>query len=262
MRALLTAVVVAIRLAAAPLGFLASQPPVKDAKPDVEALKLEFPAKVAVGEEFTVTAPIRNNVGELRVYNLRLGLLGQYEVVVPDAEQIVILEANATRMVKWRVKRTGPEAGSIYVESTPLDLGKPRPVTPGARLDAADEAALSKTWKGMFTDKRDNEYRAVVNLQFSADKTLHGRIEWTLTKSKRDDYQAKIGLAGIEFVWGLFDADKRLLTLEGYRRDDPHRILGLDKYMLSLAKDGARLGGSTWDHGNLDGRLDLMPMGK
>jgi len=88
---------------------------------------------------------------------------------------------------------------------------------------------------------------------------VEGQIRWTLKEATREDYRGKIGLTGTEFVWGSYDASIRQLVIKGYRRDDPHVILGLDRYTLTLDADMKKLDGKTWNNGRLDGRFELSP---
>jgi hypothetical protein len=252
----------ALLLVAALMQPALAQPPGQNGKPAIQVLLLEFPANIQLGEEFTLTAPVRNPSNDLQVVNVRLIVPPQLQLLAPSAEQIIILEAQTAQSVRWRLKRVGMQAFNVTVHAEPVVFAKPANATLGLKLAAADQDALGQRWQGIFTDKRGNEYQAVLTLQFNADKTLHGRIDWKLTKSQRADYQSKLGLTGVEYVWGVFDPGVRLLGLEGYRRDDPHGILGLDKYLLTLGNNGATLAGKTWDHGSWDGRLDLTPVGK
>ena len=97
-------------------------------------------------------------------------------------------------------------------------------------------------------------------MRVGTDGAAEGKILWTLKKSNRPDYQDKLGKAGTEFVRGSYDAKSRELLIEGYRRDDPAGILGLDRYKQSFGKTNKTLGGPTWGHGEWDGRLDLTSM--
>jgi hypothetical protein len=95
------------------------------------------------------------------------------------------------------------------------------------------------------------------SLRTSANGDANGAITWTLRKSSRPEYQAKLGLTGIEHVRGRYDPGTRLLNLDGYRLDDPNKILGTDRYRMVVAENLKAMGGITWDHGRWTGRIFL-----
>jgi hypothetical protein len=123
-------------------------------------------------------------------------------------------------------------------------------------VSEADRAALAGPWKGLWLSDT-HEYEASLTLVVAANGQAEGSITWTLRKSNRPDYQPKIGMIGIEHVRGRFDPRSSLLSLDGYRLDDPNKILGTDKYRLVLADNRKTMGGITWDHNTWAGRIFL-----
>jgi hypothetical protein len=75
----------------------------------------------------------------------------------------------------------------------------------------------------------------------------------------RPDYAGKEGRTGVEYIWGSYAPQSRSLNLEGYRRDDPQGILGLDKYRLTLSENLGEIQGITWDHGTWKAVFRLSP---
>ena len=55
---------------------------------------------------------------------------------------------------------------------------------------------------------------------------------------------------------GRFEARCGLLSLDGWRKDDPDSILGLDTYRLVLTENGRALVGPTRSHGDWEGRFE------
>jgi hypothetical protein len=92
-----------------------------------------------------------------------------------------------------------------------------------------------------------------MRLEMGADDGVQGQITWTLEQSPRKEEKSKIGLTGIEYVGGTFDPASGVLLMEGYEKDDPNTILGLDRYRLFLAENGTVIGGITWHHGEWTG---------
>lgn len=119
-----------------------------------------------------------------------------------------------------------------------------------------DRAALAGPWKGLWVSDT-HEYEASLTMQVAASGRIEGAITWTLRKSSRPDYQSKVGLTGVEHVRGQFNPDTGLVTLTGYRLDDPNKILGTDKYRLAVGDSRKTMGGITWDHGTWAGRIFL-----
>jgi hypothetical protein len=221
----------------------------------VELVSLDFPRDAAVGAEFTVTATVRSRLPRLTLVNLRLAYTN-VQLLAPAAEQLFFLEGNATHSIRWRVKRTGAEAGQIVTGMTLLTPGRPGAETAPFAVPAPDLTALRQVWVGEWTSP-DSRFDAEMRLTLTADGRVDGQLAWTLRKSPRPEDQAKLGFTGTEHVWGTYDPRSRTLVLEGYRRDDPHQILGLDKYRLVLADGGQVIGGITWDHATWQGKFNL-----
>jgi len=78
-----------------------------------------------------------------------------------------------------------------------------------------------------------------------------------MKSTPQESKQSKVGLTAVEYVKGSYDQGTRMLTMEGYRKDDPNDIVSLDKYRLVLAEGSRSLEGKTWNHGGWRGRLTL-----
>ncbi len=123
-------------------------------------------------------------------------------------------------------------------------------------LSEADRAALAGPWKGLWLSDT-HEYEASLKMTVAASGQAEGAITWTLRKSNRPDYQNKLGLTGTEYVRGRFDPRASLLSIDGYRLDDPNKILGTDKYRLVVGDNRKAMGGLTWNHNTWTGRIFL-----
>ncbi|MFN3657688.1 MAG: hypothetical protein ACK4UO_10580 [Pseudolabrys sp.] len=140
--------------------------------------------------------------------------------------------------------------GALVVSALLCGLGRAQTVP------EADRAALAGPWRGLWVSDT-HEYDALLQLTVTANGAAEGAITWTLRKSNRADYQSKLGLTGTEYVRGRFDARASLLSIDGYRLDDPNKILGTDKYRLVVGDNRRTLGGLTWDHNTWTGRIFL-----
>ena len=81
-----------------------------------------------------------------------------------------------------------------------------------------------------------------------------GEIRWTMTRSPKPEDQSRIGLGGTEYVRGTMQGHGTL-SLDGYDKDDPAAVIGLDRYRLEISHSGRWLYGPTWTHGDWTGRF-------
>lgn len=99
-------------------------------------------------------------------------------------------------------------------------------------------------------------YRVEVHLNIKDQNRVDGHLAWTLSKVANTRDRKKLGRQAKEIVRGIYDPKTRSLNFEGRSKNDPHGLIGLDKYELTLSKDGRRLTGRTWNHGRWNGRLE------
>lgn len=132
-------------------------------------------------------------------------------------------------------------------------------LTNGQASAETDRAAIQARWAGYWDafDAPGYLYEARMNLQLGEDNTIEGSIAWTLRSAPPGKDQGKIGIQGIEHVRGQYDPHSRLLSFEGYAKDDPNNVIGLDRYRILLSEDGMALGGITWDNGHWQGHFYL-----
>jgi hypothetical protein len=117
--------------------------------------------------------------------------------------------------------------------------------------------ALNSVWTGTWINNIGHVYYAEMHLTVLKDGTIEGRIDWTLEKSPRESEQSNLGMKGVEYVKGKYDAESRVLSFYGYSKDDPNTILGLDTYRLLLAENELVIGGITENHGDWLGIFNL-----
>jgi len=115
-------------------------------------------------------------------------------------------------------------------------------------------ASATGVWLGEWSDPQDNVFGYEIRIN-ETGSDVSGSIVWILKRSRRSDLQQKLGLGGIEHIRGKYDPQTRLLEFEGYRKDDPHEIIGMDKYKLFISVDGQSLSGQTYDGGTWKGRM-------
>ena len=125
-------------------------------------------------------------------------------------------------------------------------------------LHAQDASPANGAWRGTWTEPSGFIYLAEMHLKVASDSTIDGYINWTLNKLPRPAEQSKLGLTGVEYVRGKYDPQSRVLTFEGYKKDDANGILGLDKYKLILADNDKVIGGITWNHGTWTALFSLV----
>jgi hypothetical protein len=218
------------------------------------------PNPVPAGSEIAVTATLRNATPRLLLASVRLILPEEVSIVLPDAEQTLFFEPGGSRDVRWRAKVEKEGPWKMRLERTVISEG--RPVNgPPARVPEPVAAALGKVWAGTWSSTDGYVYDAEFRGRLDASGAVEGRLDWTLRKApeSRTDYANKIGSKGVEYVWGVYDDLARSLDLEGYRRDDPKLILGLDRYRLTLSEDFKEIKGATWHHGTWAAAFRMEP---
>ncbi len=227
--------------------------------------KVDVPATLNIGDEFTVATTLRNNGPRVVLLNVRLALPKQLRLLAPDLEQFCYVEAGANRTVKWRVKVVAEGRWDVNTSYGVISDGRPPTGSP-PEIPAEDKTALAKVWTGTWEGSDGAVYDADMTLALDLSGRVDGRFDWTLKKAPvkasdevRDYYASKIGEQGVEYFWGAYDPATRGLKLEGYRRDDPQQILGTDHYRLTLSEDRTSLSGATRGAGDWKSRFRLTP---
>lgn len=128
--------------------------------------------------------------------------------------------------------------------------------SPAQSLSMEEIAALQGPWRGVWLSDTFT-YEAEMTLAAAPGGKVEGTIRWTLRKSPRANEQNKLGRTGVEHVRGEFHPAQGLLVVEGYRKDDPDGILGLDRYRLAVGENRQTMAGVTRDHGTWKGRFFL-----
>ncbi len=99
-----------------------------------------------------------------------------------------------------------------------------------------------------------------LHLEFKENNQVEGYFDWTILKCHEKSimskayYKDKIGKSAKEYVRGTFNPTSRELLMKGYRKEDPHSIIGIDHYKLKLKENG-QLEGQTKADGNWKGRI-------
>ena len=75
------------------------------------------------------------------------------------------------------------------------------------------------------------------------------------SNTSKSHYEDRLGLTGKEYVRGSWYPSKNMYKFKGYRKDDPHQIIGLDHYELNLDQQGD-IGGRTRTFGTWLGRIN------
>jgi hypothetical protein len=132
----------------------------------------------------------------------------------------------------------------------------------------AQNNSVAGEWRGVWTNPTGFVFTAEMTLQAgsscgscaaSGDGSIQGQILWTLKKvgaNSSPDYARKVDMTGTEFVKGEMRGSG-LLVLNGYDKNDPNNVIGLDNYRLALADNGQVIGGITLSHGSWMGQFIL-----
>ncbi len=121
-------------------------------------------------------------------------------------------------------------------------------------------------WRGVWTSQSGFVYSAEMTLEsgatcktcaMSGNGSVRGRILWTLKKVGSNaipEYASKIGMTATEYIKGEITSGG-LLILNGYDKDDPNNVIGIDKYRLAISDDGQVIGGITENNGPWTGQF-------
>ena len=123
------------------------------------------------------------------------------------------------------------------------------------RAGQINEYSTYRGYWGSFVKSFKYQFEA----HFLLDEKASGYIVWTLVDSPRRYEYKLIGLTATEYVRGSYDQTTRTLKLEGYKKDDPNGIIGLDEYYLNVSDDGQRIYGSTSNYGSWLGWFESDP---
>src|SRR2546423_1882359 len=147
--------------------------------------------------------------------------------------------------MSWTAAITGKVAGAVP--------GPPHPTL------APAPPGTSKGW-GQWTSPPGVLCIAEIALEIKPDGTAEAAITWTLAASPRESELQKLGTKGIEYVRGRFDKASGVLSLDGYRKEDPSQVIGLDHYRLVVAENYRALAGVSSNRGDWLGRLWAVPV--
>jgi len=136
----------------------------------------------------------------------------------------------------------------------------------GSLVCSAQAGGVAGEWRGIWTDPSGYAFTVTMTLETgpgcktcvaAGDGSVRGKIVWTLRKTPANatpELAAKVGMAGTELVKGERKGEG-LLVLNGYQKDDPNNIIGLDQYRLAISDDGKVIGGITLNYGPWTGQL-------
>jgi hypothetical protein len=131
---------------------------------------------------------------------------------------------------------------------------------------SAQTGSVTGAWRGIFTDPAGFVYTAEMTLETGpgcktcavvGDGSIRGKIVWTLRKAGSGappEYAARVGMTATEFVKGEMKGNQ-LLVMNGYSKDDPNQIIGIDQYRLALSDNGKVIGGITLNNGPWTGQF-------
>lgn len=108
-------------------------------------------------------------------------------------------------------------------------------------------------WHVEWRNPEGHFYTAELRLDILKHRWVEGALTWTLRASPRAEEQSRIGRSGVERLRGEYHERTGLLVLEGVRLEDPHTILGMDKYELTVDSTVSRIAGKTSQGGTWAG---------
>jgi hypothetical protein len=130
-----------------------------------------------------------------------------------------------------------------------VDLNVIKPQNSNSTASAAASVQISPggKWNGDWNSmgKTSTNFSAAMDITDDGNGKINGKIIWTLRATNNPKKTGKVGLSATEYVQGAFDQNTHLLTLKGYRKDDPNDLVILDKYQLAMATDNSTMSGKS-----------------
>ena len=151
-----------------------------------------------------------------------------------------------------------PQGGSASSTLQPPPVGVLPPGVSVQLPTAVPSAPVERSeWRGEWTSPAGYLYAGTLALEVGQNGSVSGAFRWQLRVSPLASEQGRLGLEGVEYVGGAFDAVSAQLLLQGTHKDDPHAVIGLDTYELSVSQAGDVLKGRTHNHGDWKGQIKL-----
>ena len=122
--------------------------------------------------------------------------------------------------------------------------------------------AQAKHFKGNWTKLETTyDFKFDLYLKFTGGNQVKGVFNWELVNydenlsDSKKYYEEKIGAQAKEYVRGTYNSKTKQYILKGYKKDDPHLIIGLDLYRLKEDESG-HIGGDTKANHSWQGRIN------
>ena len=123
-------------------------------------------------------------------------------------------------------------------------------------------SAQIKHFKGNWTKLGTTyDFSFDLYLRHTEGNQVEGVFNWKFVHynenepNSRSYYEEKRDLTAKEFVRGTYNPQTKELHLRGYKKEDPHLIIGIDEYRLKV-DDNGDIGGKTKAHGSWKGRVN------
>lgn len=154
------------------------------------------------------------------------------------------------KVLQGKTENHGDWKGILYGERPKTELTNEPKITQTQKKKNEDILGI---WEGEWSNEQGHYYTFVLELEETDAQKIKGAFTWKLIKSPRDYEQKKLGLTAKEFVEGEYDPETKKLSLTGTSKDDPHWIIGIDVYDLTLSKNKQILNGKTEHYGDWKG---------
>jgi hypothetical protein len=120
-------------------------------------------------------------------------------------------------------------------------------------------AAQTKYYEGEWTETNTSIlFKGLLKIELKHN-SVEGQIIWTYIAADSANsnsvafYRGKKGLIGIEYFSGTFSPKTSDLNFEGFSKDDPNNVIGLDKYFAKFSMARTVIYGRTWSNGENNG---------
>jgi hypothetical protein len=139
------------------------------------------------------------------------------------------------------------QAENVLAKDTPQNLPSPANTNVSTPKPINPNLSPGGNWSGNWSSKT-TDFTATANFTESGGK-VGGQIVWTLRRTTNQKKIGKEGASATEYIQGTYNAATRMISIEGYRLDDPYGIVVKDKYTLVLAENNLTMTGGSRSNG-------------
>lgn len=131
-----------------------------------------------------------------------------------------------------------------------------------ATASFAKAQSIGGLWQGRWTCPEGYIFDFVLHVDEFPNGDMEGYLAWRYVSGPVGDwyYSGRENQEATEFVSGKIVGNGKL-QFQGYKKDDPHSIIALDKYTITFDETFGSFTGITGHHGAWTGKVEGVRIG-